>query len=210
MEIVMKLSHLLKQGVLPCAMLLVLNVQAVADTLSEANRAFESGNYAKAEQSFRQLAIQGNAEAQYTLGDMYFQGVGVPKNYQEAAKWHRLAAGQGIADAQNRLAVMYYKGLGVQKNYRESAKWFRLAAEQGDADAQDRLGFMYGAGKGLPQNYILSYMWESLSAANTTDDKQQKRVAEIRDIVASKMNSTQIAEAQELAKKCTANKFKGC
>jgi len=36
-----------------------------------------------------------NAEEQFNLGLMYFQGEGVPQDYTEAAKWYRLAAEQG-------------------------------------------------------------------------------------------------------------------
>ena len=35
------------------------------------------------------------AEAQASLGVMYYQGKGVPRDYAEVVKWYRLAAEQG-------------------------------------------------------------------------------------------------------------------
>ena len=52
------------------------------------------------------LAEQGDADAQYNLGDMYARGDGVPEDDAEAVKWLRLAAEQGHADAQFSLDIM--------------------------------------------------------------------------------------------------------
>ena len=49
------------------------------------------------------LAEQGDADAQYRLGYMYFFGDGVPENKAKAAKWYRLAAEQGEVFSQARL-----------------------------------------------------------------------------------------------------------
>ena len=43
-------------------------------------------------------ANQGAAYAQYNLGVMYDNGMGVPENDAEAVKWYRKAADQGNAD----------------------------------------------------------------------------------------------------------------
>ena len=42
------------------------------------------------------LAEQGDAQAQFTLGAMYYNGRGVPQDYKQAVKWYRLAAEQGF------------------------------------------------------------------------------------------------------------------
>ena len=47
----------------------------------------------------RQAAEQGDAKAQFSLGFMYANGQGVPKDDAEAMKWYRLAADQGYAAA---------------------------------------------------------------------------------------------------------------
>ena len=53
---------------------------------------------------------QGHANAQYKLGRIYEDGMGVVQNYKEAAKWYKKAAGQGMKRAQARHAGLYYFG----------------------------------------------------------------------------------------------------
>jgi TPR repeat protein len=51
-------------------------------------------------ESFRKAAEQGDAEAQYNLGNAYHYGRGVAQDYAEAVKWWRKATEQGSATAQ--------------------------------------------------------------------------------------------------------------
>ena len=74
-------------------------------------------------------------------------------------------------------------------------KWFRKAADQGDASAQDNLGVMYSKGQGVTQDYVEVHMWFNLAAAQGNDHARKNR-----DIVAKRMITGQIAEAQKLAK----------
>ena len=90
----------------------------------------------------KRLAEQGDATAQYNLGNMYDSGRVVPENDAEAVRWYRLAAEQGVAFAQSNLGSMYRTGDGVPENDVEAVRWYRLSAEQGDATAQTNLGFM--------------------------------------------------------------------
>ena len=101
--------------------------------------AYESGNYATALREWKPLAEQGNAYAQFALGEMYDKGKGVPQDYKTAVKWYRLAAEQGNAKSQGNLGLMYYNGDGVPQDDRTAEKWWRLAAEQGGAVAQYNL-----------------------------------------------------------------------
>ena len=88
------------------------------------------------------LAEQGEADAQYNLGDCYYNGNGVEQSYSKAAKWYRLAAEQGHAKAQYNLGVCYAFGDGVEQSYTEAVKWYKKAAEQGHEYAKKELDFM--------------------------------------------------------------------
>ena len=83
----------------------------------------------------KKKAAAGDASAQYSLGDMYSNGKGVPENKTEAVKWYRLAAAQGNASAQYNLGVMYSSGEGVPEDYVQAYKWYNLAAAAGDTRA---------------------------------------------------------------------------
>ena len=113
--------------------------------------------------------------------------------------------GSAIADSLTDAKHAYDTG-----NYKEAIKLFKPLAQQGDASAQFYLGLMYGAGQGVPQNYVLAHMWESIAANQVPKNEVQQNAASYRDSIAHKMSAHQIAAAQDIARKCTANQFKGC
>ncbi len=128
----------MKRLVLTIAILLGLAAPAWAG-FAEGVAAYKRGDYATALREFRPLANQGNADAQYNLGVMYDNGLGVPQDHAEAAKWYRKAAEQGEANAQNLLGLMYGKGRGVPQDYVQAHMWYNLAASRLPPGA-DRVG----------------------------------------------------------------------
>ena len=155
---------------------------------------------AEAVRWYRRAADQGDALAQYHLGNTYAEGTGVSQDYAEAVRWYRLAADQGDARSQFSLGVMYAKGLGVPENDYEALRWFRRAAEQGDARSQFNLGFIYAKGKWVPQDYIQAHKWFNLAASRLSSSDLRDRVVNVRTRVERKMTGTQLAEAQRLAR----------
>jgi TPR repeat protein len=96
-------------------------------------------DYAQAALWYRKAAEQGDADAQFDLGDLYDTGRGVLRDYTQAALWYRKAAEQGDADAQDALGDLYNTGRGVPRDYAEAYFWYDLAAagEQDASDEQD-------------------------------------------------------------------------
>jgi TPR repeat protein len=164
-----------------------------------------SGAYGQSFEETKLLAEQGDANAQYNLGNMYIYGNGVPENDVEAVKWHRLAAEQGQVNAQYNLGNMYLTGNFVPENYVEALKWHRLAAEQGYAKAQTDLGFMYENGDGVPENYVKAYVWYSVSAAQGDDVGKN-----LRDFISERLTRDQLARGQEIATKCFESDYQDC
>ena len=95
----------------------------------------ELAGYGKVKQLI-QSAQAGDANAQYNLGVLYFDGKDVPQNYLEAAKWYSCAADQGDKQAQFNLGLMCYRGMGIPQNHVYAYELFSLAAEQGDERAK--------------------------------------------------------------------------
>ena len=126
-------------------------------------------------------------------------------DYATALSLLRPLAAQGNATAQFVLGMMYNYGQGVVQDYKEAMKWSRLAAAQGDVDAQYMLGEMYDLGQGVVQNYVRAHMWFMLSVANGATYASKNR-----DKVAKKLNSSQIQQAQEMARECQASSYKQC
>jgi TPR repeat protein len=160
----------------------------------EGSAAYKMGDNKTAMDEWRPLAEKGDAKAQYSIGVMYFEGKGVPKNEEEAAKWQRLAAEQGFVFAQHHMGYAYEYGKGVPRDYKEAVKWYRLAAEQGFPAAQYAIGFMYNMGQGVPKNDKISYAWYSVANANGDED-----AINARDLIAEKLTPAQLAEGQALA-----------
>jgi len=161
--------------------------------------ALAAGVQAQTIDALRERAEQGDATAQYFLGDAYDFGKGVPEDDAEAVRWYRLAAEQGSARAQVNLGFAYANGQGVPEDYAEAVRWYRLAAEQGDADAQYNLGVHYGNGEGVPQDDVQAHMWFNLAASRMTGEMREK-TASARDEIRALMTPEQVAEAQRLAR----------
>ena len=132
---------------------------ALAGPFEDAVAAFNHGDNATGLRLMRELADQGSATAQSSLGHRYASALGVPKDLPEAVKWFRKAADQGIADAQLNLATLYLTGMRVPLDLTEAAKWYRKAGDQGNAAAQNFLGLMYYDGLGVSQDYTEAVKW---------------------------------------------------
>jgi TPR repeat protein len=79
------------------AVLLVLSFAepAAAGPLEDADAALKRRDYATALRFIRPLAEQGDASAQYNLGVLYDNGLGVPQDKVRAYMWFTLSAAQG-------------------------------------------------------------------------------------------------------------------
>ena len=184
---------------------LLLGVPSYSADFNKGLTAAQSGDFATALKEWKPLAEEGNAAAQNNLGLMYHNGWGVPQDYKEAVYWYRLAVEQGYSIAQYNLGLMYEKGKGVPQDDKEAARLYRLAAEQGYADAQGNLGVMYVFGKGVTKDFVYAHMWGNIALMNGNE-----RGASVRGHVAEKMTSSQIEEAQRLARECVKKNYKGC
>jgi TPR repeat protein len=191
--------------VLSLVSLILMLVTPVSAGYDEARAAYLNQDYETALKELKPLAEQGDSRSQYAVGWMYRNGEGVAQDYQIAVKWYRLAAEQGHAEAQKSLGLMYQFGEGIAQNNQNATKWYRLAAEQGNAEAQNNLGLMYLNGEGVIQSKINAYMWLSNAAS------QGVRLAKwSQNELEKKMTPEQVGKAQALARKCLANKYRGC
>jgi len=110
-------------------------------------------------------ARTGKAEAQFNIGDCYYEGIGgLNQDYKEAVRWFSLSAKQGNASAQYELALCYMAGKGVSTDLKESVRMYRLAADQGYAGAQCVLGRCYSSGFGVPEDAKEAVRWYRLAA----------------------------------------------
>ena len=105
------------------------------------------------ESKIRTRAETGDAEGQYQLASMNWDGRGVHRDPQEALEWYQTAAAQGHLEAQMRVAELYERGEGISRDYVKASQMYIKAAEPGDPKSQIRLTQLYLTGHGVPQNY---------------------------------------------------------
>jgi hypothetical protein len=94
---------------------------------------FEDKDYTNA---YRFCKEDEDYNAQYIIGEMYYNGLGVKEDHSEAIIWFRKAAEQGNCQAQFIVGYMYYNGLGVKEDHAEAAIWFHKAAKKGHIRAR--------------------------------------------------------------------------
>ena len=76
---------------------------------------------------FTMAAEQGNADAQFEVGQMMAQGMGTTQLFEEAMRWYELSARQGHAKAQFNIAFLYAYGQGVDQDILKAYEWYRIS-----------------------------------------------------------------------------------
>jgi len=85
----------------------------------------------------------GHIIAQYNLGILYKNGMGIEHDDVKSVYWYTKAAEQGHSSAQNNLALCYDSGDGVEIDEARAVEWFTKAAKQGTCDLLVRNVFQY-------------------------------------------------------------------
>lgn len=148
--------------------------------------------------TYRKQAEEGDAEAQFWLGEQYIRFAKSDKNHYDAeadlpegayrpnfpdalplaqaqvesAKWFKKSAENGFAKAQNKLGECYESGKGVPEDQSEAVKWLRKAAEQGYAEAQKNVGHRYRKGEGVEKDLVEAAKWYRKAAEQGNDSAQ--------------------------------------
>ena len=141
----------------------------------------------------------------------YMEGKDRKKNPVMAVHLCQRAAEQGFDPARLRLGYWYEWGKGVFKDLKRAQYWYVTAAKsfeakaaQGNARAQCNLGMKYHEGKGIEKDHILAHMWINVAAINGLSG-----AARVQDIVSKMMSASQIEKAQDFARECIKNNYKG-
>lgn len=110
-------------------------------------------------------ADEDREKSHYSLGKMYLEGKGVPKDVKTAEKWFVSGAELGDADQQWLLGVKYdmgkepLSGCEFIEDQKAAVEWFKKAAEQGHLKALNSLGYMYMEGRGVEKSWATAMTW---------------------------------------------------
>ncbi len=104
---------------------------------------YRQRNYDIAAKFWKPLSTEGDCDAEYAMGLLYFEGLGVGKSFGRAIDLWKRSAEQGQAQAQISLGVVFARisipytaldcknGCGEDKKLAVAYKWFGIASEIG-------------------------------------------------------------------------------
>ena len=130
------------------------------DILSQGVEAYNSSDYAKADFLLRKAEGLGLPDASYYLGEMYYEGLGVPKDFKKGFALANQAFQMGYQPAGYRLGLVCQNGIGgIAADKNQAARYFDSArqtiekeAASGNPEWLYMKGNMYLYGTGVTQS----------------------------------------------------------
>jgi TPR repeat protein len=183
----------IRSWLLPCAIVLLGLAPPASADFDAGLAAAGAGDYATALREWRPLAEQGHRDAQFNLGLLYENGLGVARDGATAASWYRRAAEQGDREAAAYLGEMYGEGLGVARNDAEALRWYVQAAEGGHPASQYNVGLFYALGRGAAPNDVEALAWLTVAVENGARDNG------MLEALRKNVSRESLARADELA-----------
>lgn len=114
---------------------------------------WEAGKYQQAVSIWRPLALAGDPDAQFNLGQAYKLGRGVPADLAQAEAWYRRAAKQGHLQAEDNLGLVLF----TANRREESMPYINRSAARGEPRAQYVLGTAMFNGDLAAQDWPRAY-----------------------------------------------------
>lgn len=142
-------------------------------------------DYSGAARWFEVAAKSGSLEAQYDLGVLTGDGLGVKRDPVGAAILFMNAAAGGFPAAEYRIGHAYQNGVGVPRSSSFAAMWYERAARHGVRPAQSALAALYATGDGVQVDPVQAFAWYRLAEEEGDRDATAKRVELYRNMSVS-------------------------
>ena len=151
----------MRQVVLSVLLVFGFSISAVGDDFNKGVIAFEKSDYATAMLLWEPLAISGDAAAQFNIGSLYYNGLGVTKDVETGIDWYLQSSEQGYQKAKKQIQVILVTAdklvrMGFHSNGMERLK---PLADYGNPVAQTYLGTLYENGTGVGEDTSIAYDW---------------------------------------------------
>ena len=119
------------------------------ETYEKGLSALKNGKYSQALEYLGVAATNQNANAQFTLGQIFRSGIGVAANLNTSLRWFEASAKNNHVTGQYVISWMYRNGIGTDVNQEKSFMWMLKAAESGFMQARTEVAWMYATGTGV-------------------------------------------------------------
>jgi len=94
--------------------------------------AMAKGQYLVASEYYGDEADAGNPDAQNSLANLYYLGLGVEQNFEKAAELYLASARNGFAPAQVNLGHLFSQGFGVRQDPMKAFAWYQQSHIHGN------------------------------------------------------------------------------
>jgi uncharacterized protein len=155
--------------------------------------AWKQGDYARAVAEWRPLAISGDADAQFNLGQAYKLGRGVPNDANAALDWFRKSSEQGHVRAHDNYGLLLF-----QQGQREQAMpYVKIAAERGEPRSQYIFATALFNGDLAAQDWVRAYALMNM-AANAGVQQARDSLTQMDQYVPEQQRQQGLALASQL------------
>jgi len=205
--------------------------QGIAEAQNNLGFLYQNGlgvrrNYATAINWYKRAADKGLAEAEHNLGMLNYWGYGVAQDFSIARRWFNKAAKQNLAPSHYMLGLMFFQGEGVQISLDRARDHFAIAAIRGDVNGQYMLAHMILSGDaksfftpkekasafdfGALMDQEESELIAALAISLMASQGGQASANQLVEFLKFQLGDEQIAEATDLADRCTESEYKDC
>ena len=143
----MPLHRLIHSGLAGMSLLALLAVESralsVGDELERGLAAHTAGNFEQAARLLFPLAVNGDPEAQFKIGEMYETGDFFRRDACRSLVWYDKAARGGHATAMSYVALSYMQGEGVIQDPVRAHLWATAAAARGEYGSETVIQVMW-------------------------------------------------------------------
>ena len=141
----------------------LLPLTSSASDYERAFAALERKDFKKAAYYLSYFASNGDDVAQYNMGILYRDDLGVEKNNKVALSWFLLSAEQNHMLANYAIAKLIEDKEGLYQFERDAIDFYKEAAFLGHAIAPLEIGNFYFSRKQVPEDLVRAFIWWSLS-----------------------------------------------
>ena len=110
----------------------------------------------------------------FEMGNIYFEGVGVPQDEEKAIEWYERAAAKGENQSLQKIREIFENGQGEEKfkkvSYKEAFKTLLLLAEKGNPEVQYTVSISYFNGNAVQKSQQEGSRWMIKSGENGYKD----------------------------------------
>ena len=176
-----------------------------ADAYLRGFQALEQRDYKTALYYLSLFAANGDAKANYNLGIMYREGLGVEKDDVQSLTHFIEAAENGHMLGNYAVGLAFLTGKGSDIDAEAAIHYLSEAALLGHAISPVEIGGLYFRGRLVEKNFVSAHFWWSLA-----QDRNAPNASKNLDVLLSKMNQEQKRQAFLLQDKCKRLTLRQC